>query len=114
MHERSGKMNIQVTEAASAKLASLSATGEGKPLRINGELVGGCGMTVEYSMVWDEQHPQDRVYKVGGIRLLLDRETEGYIGADQLTIDYRENQGFRLVTPYQILAYSLHVKERWA
>ncbi|MFY0544301.1 iron-sulfur cluster biosynthesis family protein [Brevibacillus sp. H7] len=106
-------MKIHITEAASTKLASLT-TGTGRLLRVNGELVGGCGMNVEYSLVWDDRHPQDTVFESSGFDILVDPETEGYIGSDHLTIDYRENQGFRLVTPQQILAYALHLKDRWA
>lgn len=105
-------MSIHITEAAKTKLVSLSPDGH-RPLRINGELVGGCGMTVEYSLVWDDQYPQDIVGEVDGFTVLLDPETEGYIGSEDITIDYRVNQGFRLITPQQILAYSLHVKDRW-
>ncbi|MGG1991112.1 hypothetical protein [Brevibacillus brevis] len=45
---------------------------------------------------------------------LIDRETIAYIGSDLLTIDYRAQQGFRMVTPQQILAYGLQLKERWS
>jgi len=30
------------------------------------------------------------------------------------TIDFRPQQGFRLLTPQQFLAYGIHLKERWA
>jgi len=106
-------MRIELTETARVTLASLAAAGKERPLRINGELVGGCGMTVEYSLVWDDPLPQDELHEKEGLCFLLDRETKEFIGAEQLTIDYRENQGFRLVTPHQILAYCLKVKERW-
>ncbi len=84
-----------------------------RPVRISSELVGGCGMTVEYSLWLDEATPNDQVMQVEAMTLLIDAETIGYIDSDSLTIDYRAQQGFRLVTPQQILAYGLTLKERW-
>jgi Fe-S cluster assembly iron-binding protein IscA len=86
---------------------------ENKPLRVIGELVGGCGMTVEFSLVWDDLLPGDSQTAIGPATIVIDRETEEYIGSATLTIDYRDQQGFRLITPHQILAYALQVKERW-
>ncbi|WP_242466673.1 MULTISPECIES: iron-sulfur cluster biosynthesis family protein [Brevibacillus] len=102
-------MIVKVTKEAEERMASTD-----KPIRINGELVGGCGMNVEYALWWDSQGPEDEVYQVDSLTFLLDRETIAYIGSDLLTIDYRAQQGFRMVTPQQILAYGLQLKERWS
>ncbi|USG68080.1 iron-sulfur cluster biosynthesis family protein [Brevibacillus ruminantium] len=105
-------MKISVSEAALERLREEAAK-RTQPLRINGELVGGCGMTVEYGLFWDDKAPGDLTAEEGGVTFLLDRETTDYIGANALLIDYREQQGFRLVTPEQILAYGLRPKGRW-
>ncbi|MGG1661251.1 iron-sulfur cluster biosynthesis family protein [Brevibacillus sp. NRS-1366] len=105
-------MEITVTTEAIERLMVMSKEHE-KLIRINGELVGGCGMTVEYALWWDERGPYDREVKADSLTFLLDKETIEYIGAEKLTVDYRPQQGFRLVTPHQILAYGLQLKERW-
>lgn len=106
-------MEIAVTNEAAERLVEMNKEQE-KPIRINGELVGGCGMTVEYALWWDERVPSDLEVVVERMVFLLDKETIEYIGAEKLTVDYRPQQGFRLVTPQQILAYGLQVKERWS
>jgi len=105
-------MEVTVTPEAKERLLALSEASE-LTIRINGELVGGCGMTVEYFLWWDEKLPDDLVLQIDAITFVLDKETLGYIGSSQLKVDYRPQQGFRLVTPEQILAYGLQVKERW-
>jgi hypothetical protein len=109
--ERMDTMEIRVTDEARRKLEPQWPSG--KVLRVIGELVGGCGMNVEYAMVWDERDVRDLAVEINGRLIVTDAETEHFIGAACVTIDYRENQGFRLVTPGQIVAYGLHVKERW-
>jgi Fe-S cluster assembly iron-binding protein IscA len=104
-------MDIQLTDEAVRKLEQLWPAG--KVLRVIGELVGGCGMNVEYSLVWDERDGRDIAAEINGRFVVTDAETADFIGAARITIDYRENQGFRLVTPGQIVAYGLAVKERW-
>lgn len=106
-------MKITATEAALSRLEQ-EAREHAQALRINGELVGGCGMNVEYGLFWDDPAPGDMITELGGIVLLLDAETAGYIGSDSLLIDYRDQQGYRLVSPEQIVAYGLRTKERWA
>lgn len=106
-------MEITVTTEAKKRLEEI-ATNPARPIRINGELVGGCGMTVEYALWWDDMLPHDLVIPVGGLTLVIDQETRDYIGADKLVIDYRPQQGFRLITPQQIVAYGIKVKERWS
>lgn len=105
---------MQVTVTNEAKEQIHAAAGhEGKLIRINGELVGGCGMNVEYALWWDEAHPADELLQVDSLTVAIDPSTKEYIDSDRLVIDYRPQQGFRLVTPQQILAYGLKLKERW-
>ena len=106
------KMELTVTTEAMERFQALSEASD-KTIRINGELVGGCGMNVEYFLWWDEAFPDDLLLTVDAFTFVIDKETLGYIGSTQLKVDYRPQQGFRLVTPEQILAYGLQVKERW-
>ncbi|WP_400163498.1 iron-sulfur cluster biosynthesis family protein [Brevibacillus sp. TJ4] len=106
-------MDIQVTETARERLETLAGNEE-KTVRINGELVGGCGMTVEYFLWWDEILPGDLKVSHDRLTFVVDKETREYIGTDTLKIDFHPQQGFRLITPQQILAYGLAIKDRWA
>ncbi|MFM1650968.1 iron-sulfur cluster biosynthesis family protein [Brevibacillus sp. B_LB10_24] len=105
-------MHIEVTKTAREKIKDTEPAGS--VLRVNGELVGGCGMNVEYSLVWDEPGSADRLTGLDGLSIAVDPETEQFIGASQLKIDYVEQQGFKLITPGEILAYGLRLRERWS
>jgi len=104
-------MQIHITSQAWEKL--MAAWPKEKVLRINGEVVGGCGMNVEYSLFWDERALHDQTTEIEGFPIHIDRETIEYLDTESLTIDYRANQGFKLVSPAQTLAYALSVKHRW-
>ncbi|GAA4701817.1 iron-sulfur cluster biosynthesis family protein [Brevibacillus fulvus] len=102
-------MEIRWTEAAQVQLAEKWP--DDKDLRIIGRYVGGCGANVEYSLVWDREAANDHCYPLFGQQLRIDPLTVEYLSVPVLTIDYRPNQGFRLVTPEQILSYGLQVRE---
>ncbi|GED72734.1 hypothetical protein BRE01_64360 [Brevibacillus reuszeri] len=107
-------MEITVTKEALGQLQAMNqAKDKNRFIRINGELVGGCGMTVEYALWWDERGVDDLEHHVEDLTFLMDKATIEYIGADRLTVDFRPQQGFRLVSPQQIVAYGLVLKERW-
>ncbi|WP_238933355.1 iron-sulfur cluster biosynthesis family protein [Brevibacillus choshinensis] len=104
-------MQVTLTQEAAEKIQSVLQPG--KTIRISGELVGGCGMNVEYALWWDEASPADHVVEIDALTFVIDPQTIEHMDTDRLTIDFRAQQGFRLVTPAQILAYGIHLKERW-
>ncbi|MFD2371438.1 iron-sulfur cluster biosynthesis family protein [Brevibacillus sp. GCM10020057] len=104
-------VQIVLTTEAAERIAAASRPD--KVIRVNGELVGGCNMDVDYSLYWDEPQPADQVIQLDAMTFVVDPETVRYIDADRLTIDFRPQQGFRLVTPQQFLAYGIQLKERW-
>ncbi|WP_139488784.1 iron-sulfur cluster biosynthesis family protein [Brevibacillus dissolubilis] len=106
-------MNIEIKESAALKLKAAAKPSEDKIVRILGEIVGGCGMTVEYSLVWDEPAANDRLIEGEGFTLAIDPETEGYMDTSGVKLEYYDNQGYRLTTPAQIIAYGLRLKDRW-
>ncbi|MFP3391244.1 iron-sulfur cluster biosynthesis family protein [Brevibacillus sp. SIMBA_040] len=107
-------MEIIVTQEALRQLNAMNhAKDKDTFIRINGELVGGCGMTVDYALWWDERGVNDLEVVVEKLTFLIDKATIEYIGSEKLTVDYRPQQGFRLVSPHQIVAYGLALKERW-
>ncbi|MBT2737791.1 Fe-S cluster assembly iron-binding protein IscA [Neobacillus sp. B4I6] len=85
-------MMIKMTEAAMNKLKEMSVNREQTP-RIDAEVAGGCGMTVKFSIVFDEPRRNDLCIETDGIQIRLDRFTKRYLD-EETQIDYRDEQGF--------------------
>jgi Fe-S cluster assembly iron-binding protein IscA len=85
-------MMIKMTEAAMNKLKEMSVNREQTP-RIDAEVAGGCGMTVKFSIVFDEPRRNDLCIETDGILIRLDRFTKRYLD-EETQIDYRDEQGF--------------------
>lgn len=83
---------IKMTEAAMNKLKEMMVN-EDQPPRIDAEVAGGCGMTVKFSIVFDEPRRNDLFMEMGGIQIRLDRFTKRYLNEETL-IDYRNEHGF--------------------
>jgi len=105
-------MEIKITERAQEELRRIRPGQD--VLRISGELVGGCGMNVAYFLYWDDDQTADPLVTVDGLRLVVDEETSTFLDSASLTIEYLPHQGFRLITPAQIVAYGLRPKPRWS
>lgn len=91
---------ITVTEAAARQLGALLAEKDapGKGLRVFVER-GGCA-GLQYGMTLDEPGEDDAVVEQGGVKVLVDPESAGFLrGA---TLDYADDlagTGFRLNNP---------------
>lgn len=85
-------MIIKMTEAAIHKLKELAGIYEGIP-RIDAEVAGGCGISVKFSILFDEPRRNDLCIEIEGIQLRMDRFTKRYLNEDT-EIDYLEEQGF--------------------
>jgi len=83
---------IKMTEAAIHKLKELAEKEEGIP-RIDAEVSGGCGMSVKFSIVFDEPRRNDLCMEIEGIELRMDRFTKRYLD-EETEIDYQDKQGF--------------------
>ncbi|WP_144552406.1 iron-sulfur cluster assembly accessory protein [Bacillus sp. X1(2014)] len=84
-------MMIKMTEAAINKLKELLAIENLNP-RIDAEISGGCGISVKFSIVFDEPRRNDLCIEVEGIQLQIDRFTKRYLD-EEMQIDYSEEQG---------------------
>ncbi|MED3563560.1 iron-sulfur cluster biosynthesis family protein [Bacillus xiapuensis] len=85
-------MKLKVTDAALDKLKELIET-EGKIPRIDADVTGGCGMSVKFSIVFDEPRRNDLCIEMDGIQIRLDRFTKRYLD-EEAEIDYLDEQGF--------------------
>ena len=91
---------IQITESAAGEVKSLLQTSEnaGKTLRVFVEKGGCSGM--QYSMVFDEQRPDDSVTEMHGVSVLVDPFSAQYLrGA---VVDFSDSLtagGFKVTIP---------------
>jgi Fe-S cluster assembly iron-binding protein IscA len=85
---------IELTEAALDKLREIELMEEQSP-RIDANVAGGCGVSVKFTLVFDEPRRNDTVIEYSGIqiRIRIDHFTKRYL--DEVTqIDYTDEQGF--------------------
>src|SRR3954453_19860519 len=85
-------MMLKMTEAATNKLKELAVNEDGIP-RIDAEVAGGCGMSVKFSILFDEPRRNDLCIEMDGIQIRLDRFTKRYLD-EETEIDYQDEHGF--------------------
>lgn len=83
---------IKMTKEAMNKLKEMAVNEDQTP-RIDAEVAGGCGMTVKFSIVFDEPRRNDFIIEMDGIQIRLDRFTKRYIN-EETEIDYSSEHGF--------------------
>jgi iron-sulfur cluster assembly protein len=90
---------ISLSENAAQKIKALTADKPaGAGLRV--KVVGGGCSGLQYRMEIDEARERDRVFELGGARLIVDKKSFLYLNGSEL--DYAEelmSAGFRLVNP---------------
>ncbi|MDQ0243559.1 Fe-S cluster assembly iron-binding protein IscA [Bacillus fengqiuensis] len=85
-------MVITLTEAALNKLKEMVFKDEQSP-RIDADIAGGCGMTVKFTLIFDEPRRNDTLIEYEGIQIQIDRFTKRYLD-EETQIDYTADQGF--------------------
>ena len=86
-------MKVMLTPLAREKLKGMPVT-ESDVLRIDAEMRGGCGISVQFSIVLDEPRRNDAVIDCGaGVFLHIDRFTERYM-EEETVVDYTDDAGF--------------------
>lgn len=85
-------MVITLTEAALNKVKEMVFQDEQSP-RIDAEVAGGCGMTVKFTLVFDEPRRNDTLIECEGIQIRMDRFTKRYLD-EEVPIDYTDERGF--------------------
>lgn len=85
-------MVITLTEAALNRLKEMGLKEEQFP-RIDADVAGGCGLSVKFTLVFDEPRRNDIVIEYGGIQIRMDRFTKRYLD-EETQIDYIDDHGF--------------------
>ncbi|HEY9576955.1 MAG TPA: iron-sulfur cluster biosynthesis family protein [Pseudobacillus sp.] len=85
-------MMIRLTEPAMKQLEAMVLEEKHSP-RIDADVAGGCGVSVRFTLVFDEPRRNDRVVDCEGIPIRIDRFTERYLDTET-HIDYTEKLGF--------------------
>lgn len=83
---------LKMTEAAIKRIKELAVNEVGIP-RIDAEVAGGCGMSVKFSIVFDEPRRNDLCIEMEGIQIRMDRFTKRYLD-EETVIDYIDEHGF--------------------
>jgi uncharacterized protein YqkB len=101
-------MHIEISAGALSRLFEAKPTEEAA-LRVAVITEGcGCGADVVFEMNWDYVKPDDLVVAVSpALRMVLDRESAQFFGAD-LAVDWHErNQAYVLKNKEQIFSNRL-------
>ncbi|MFJ5760256.1 iron-sulfur cluster biosynthesis family protein [Neobacillus sp. NPDC093182] len=101
-------MVIKMTESAMQKLKELVVNGDQTP-RIDADVAGGCGMTVKFSIVFDEPRRNDLIIEMDGIQIRLDRFTKRYLD-EETHIDYNDENGFLVGESFTSSACAIEIE----
>jgi Fe-S cluster assembly iron-binding protein IscA len=85
-------MVITLTETALNKLKDMEWQGEQSP-RIDANIAGGCGVSVQFKLVFDESRRKDTVIEYDGIQFRIDPFTKRYLD-EETQIDFNDERGF--------------------
>lgn len=85
-------MILKMTDAALNRIKELAVNEVGIP-RIDAEVAGGCGMSVKFSIVFDEPRRNDLLIEMEGIQIRMDRFTKRYLD-EETVIDFQDEHGF--------------------
>ncbi|QGH36944.1 hypothetical protein GI584_05845 [Gracilibacillus salitolerans] len=85
---------IHITKEAQQKLLSIELQ-DGVLPRIDAEVAGGCGLTVNYVFIFDHARRNDTIYQSNGFPIRVDYFTKRYLEGNAPTIDYAD--GFHVI-----------------
>jgi Fe-S cluster assembly iron-binding protein IscA len=103
--ERGDSMIIKITETAINKLKEIRLKEELSP-RIDADVAGGCGMSVKFSLVFDEPRRNDSIIEYEGIQIRMDLFTKRYLD-EETQIDYTNETGFLVGESFEASACSI-------
>ena len=87
-------MDIIVTAAALDKLKEIVSKEKLSP-RIDANMAGGCGISVNFALLFDEPRRNDTVIDYEDIQISIDPFTKRYLG-EVTQIDYTDESGFQV------------------
>ncbi len=101
-------MIITLTEAALTKLKEMVLTEEHSP-RIDANLAGGCGVSVAFTLIFDEPRVGDTTIEYENIKIAIDRFSKRYL-EEETQIDYNDEQGFLVGESFASSACAIEIK----
>lgn len=100
-------MIITLTDAALKKLKEKMLVEQYSP-RIDADIAGGCGISVKFSLVFDESRRNDTVIEYDEIQIRIDKFTKRYLD-EETQIDYSDEQGFLVGESFESSACSIEI-----
>lgn len=100
-------MVITLTSSALNKLKEMEFEEAHFP-RIDADVAGGCGLSVKFTLVFDEQRRNDTIIEYDSIQFQIDRFTKRYLD-DETQIDYTDEHGFLVGESFASSACSIAV-----
>ncbi|MCM3651949.1 iron-sulfur cluster biosynthesis family protein [Metabacillus litoralis] len=100
-------MVITLTDAALKKLKEKMLVEQHSP-RIDADIAGGCGISVKFSLVFDESRRNDTVIEYDEIQIRIDKFTKRYLD-EETQIDYSDEQGFLVGESFESSACSIEI-----
>lgn len=98
-------MLIKITETAMEKLKEIMLKEQQSP-RIDADVAGGCGVSVKFSLVFDEPRRNDSTIEHEGIQFRMDLFTKRYLNEETL-IDYTDETGFLVGESFEASACAI-------
>lgn len=78
--------------------------------RIDAQITGGCGVSVKFTLIFDEPRRNDIVIEYSGIQIQIDRFTKRYL--DEVTqIDFIDEHGFLVGESFVSSACAIVIEE---
>lgn len=100
-------MVITLTEAALNRLKAMGLKEEQYP-RIDADVAGGCGLSVKFTLVFDEPRRNDTVIEYDGVQIRMDRFTKRYLD-EETQIDYIDKYGFLVGQSFSSSACAIEI-----
>jgi len=100
-------MVITLTETALDKLKTMELKDEQSP-RVDADMAGGCGISVKFSLVFDEPRPNDSIIEYEDIKIRIDRFTKRYLD-EETQIDYTDEDGFLVGESFESSACAIEL-----
>ncbi|NGY76075.1 iron-sulfur cluster biosynthesis family protein (plasmid) [Bacillus megaterium] len=85
-------MLLKLTEAAFRQLKTMELQ-KGQTPRIETDITGGCGISIEFTLVIDEPRRNDILLTYESFQIHIDQFTKRYLD-EETKIDYRDKEGF--------------------
>lgn len=101
-------MDVTLTEAALNKLKKMKLREDQFP-RIDANVIGGCGISVKFKLVFDELRRNDTVVEYEGIQIRLDYFTKRCLD-EKSHIDYTEEHGFQVGESFASSACAIELR----